>query len=647
MLYCEGCMNKFCSSCLPLTDSQVHVFLNTEKAYLCFECSIDHYCGVCSAICNDGCIMCDSCFMWIHFKCSKLTKKQIRRYQRKCSDVYYCRYCIAQNLPLCDISTKKLNSLNSRDTILVNDVSNSTPSVTHVAANIQNACNLCIDCGTECSFCIDKFCPDQQRVCEICLNCKYIQIKELCTTFENYSIAQKDSLSFLHFNIRSHVLHFDSLLTTIKRLDPEVDIIGLCETRLHKDFNLKKVEIDGYHEFIPTHSNLACGGTGIYISKRVLYKRRQDLEFHIESCETTIIEVISGKNQKNTIVGVIYRHPHYNYESFFSEFSLFVEKVSSKYNVVILGDINIDVSSPSSNAYSKNYKDILLSLGLRNLISKPTRITNSTETILDHILTNLSYESCQSGILINDITDHLPVYALCNLSVCKLKYRDNQKYRIIFKESKKEEFLATFRRMTQTLQQDIEIPNCDPDYYFVQLVNTITDCIDKVFPVCKISNKQQKRFRKPWMTQGILNSSDEKHRLYHIYLKSKKDPVKYQNYLRHQIILTRVIENAKHLTMQKDFDECTGDSTKTWKVLNKYLKKTKRKTDDQIALKNVDGEIMSDPKVVANQLNSHFVNKRIKLASKLPPSDISIFKSMGPRIHNTIPYILLLVPMKF
>ena len=239
--------------------------------------------------------------------------------------------------------------------------------------------------------------------------------------------------------------------------------------------------------------------------------------------------------------------------------------------------------------------------------------------------------------MVNDITDHLPVYAFCNLSVCKLKYKDGQKYRTIFKESKKDEFLSTFRNMSQTFKHEIEVSDFDPDVCFVRLVNIITDCVEKVFPVSKVSNKHQKRFKKPWMTQGILNASDEKHRLYYIYLKSKKDPIKYLNYQRHQIALTRVIENAKNMQMKNDFDECAGDSTKTWKVLNKYLKRSKGKSEENITLKKENGDIISDPKAVANKLNSHFVNKRINLASKLPPPKISILKNMGPRVSNTMP----------
>ena len=129
--------------------------------------------------------------------------------------------------------------------------------------------------------------------------------------------------------------------------------------------------------------------------------------------------------------------------------------------------------------------------------------------------------------------------------------------------------------MSQTLNQELESTDFDPDLCFVNLVNIITNCVQNVFPVSKVSNKHQKRFRKPWMTQGILNSSDEKHKLYYDYLKSKKDPVKYSNYKRHQVALAKVIENAKKLQMKNDFEECSGDSAKTWKVLNRYLGKSK------------------------------------------------------------------------
>ena len=201
------------------------------------------------------------------------------------------------------------------------------------------------------------------------------------------------------------------------------DIICLSETKLNCDSNLDKIQIQNY-EFLLTNSPLCFGGTGIYINKSILYKRRLDLEFGVEGCETTFVEVDSGNHCRNTIVAVIYRHPLENHQQFFQEMELVVQKIVSKYNIVFLGDINIDVSSSNCDGNGKKYQDLLLSLNLKNLISKPTRITTSSETIIDHVITNIPYEQCKSGVLVNNITDHLPIYTFCIISSQRKKYRN-------------------------------------------------------------------------------------------------------------------------------------------------------------------------------------------------------------------------------
>ena len=74
------------------------------------------------------------------------------------------------------------------------------------------------------------------------------------------------------------------------------------------------------------------------------------------------------KKSKNTIVGVIYRHPHDNHNEFYNEMCSRVGKISVKYNLVLLGDLNIDVSRFDRSTNTKKYQDLVLSLGLRNLI---------------------------------------------------------------------------------------------------------------------------------------------------------------------------------------------------------------------------------------------------------------------------------------
>ena len=44
------------------------------------------------------------------------------------------------------------------------------------------------------------------------------------------------------------------------------------------------------------------------------------------------------------------------------------------------------------------------------IINVPTRISNSTATVLDHFWTNIIDLPVKSAVIVNPVSDHLPVY---------------------------------------------------------------------------------------------------------------------------------------------------------------------------------------------------------------------------------------------
>ena len=58
---------------------------------------------------------------------------------------------------------------------------------------------------------------------------------------------------------------------------------------------------------------------------------------------------------------------------------------------------------------------------LSPVITKPTRISDHSSTLIDHIYTNVSIQKVVSGIALVDISDHLPTFSLYNTSICKSK----------------------------------------------------------------------------------------------------------------------------------------------------------------------------------------------------------------------------------
>jgi len=63
------------------------------------------------------------------------------------------------------------------------------------------------------------------------------------------------------------------------------------------------------------------------------------------------------------------------------------------------------------------------------LITKPTRVTKISSSVIDHILTNNSSHYIALGIVMNDITDHYPVFCYINGLPNKITKRNTIYYR--------------------------------------------------------------------------------------------------------------------------------------------------------------------------------------------------------------------------
>ena len=81
------------------------------------------------------------------------------------------------------------------------------------------------------------------------------------------------------------------------------------------------------------------------------------------------------------------------------------------YDVHLGGDFNIDLFSLSPGNYVADFLSTMYSNSMRPLILRPTRIGNTSATLIDHIWSNCSNENVSSGIISCGVSDHFIVYA--------------------------------------------------------------------------------------------------------------------------------------------------------------------------------------------------------------------------------------------
>ena len=77
------------------------------------------------------------------------------------------------------------------------------------------------------------------------------------------------------------------------------------------------------------------------------------------------------------------------------------------------GDFNIELLKCDSYSGTKQFVDLTYSLGLHPLINSPSIITAASATLTDNMFTSELEYKIDSGLLVNDISDHLFRSLLC------------------------------------------------------------------------------------------------------------------------------------------------------------------------------------------------------------------------------------------
>ena len=83
------------------------------------------------------------------------------------------------------------------------------------------------------------------------------------------------------------------------------------------------------------------------------------------------------------------------------------------------GDFNINLLKCGPHPCTQKFIGVMYNAGVYPLINKLTRITEDSATVIDNIITNNLMGNTISGILINDISEHLPVFVIIKHDVVK------------------------------------------------------------------------------------------------------------------------------------------------------------------------------------------------------------------------------------
>jgi len=336
---------------------------------------------------------------------------------------------------------------------------------------------------------------------------------------------------------------------------------------------------------------------------------------------------------KDYIAGVVYRHPTRNISNFTEHLGEVMHYLTDKKTpFVICGDFNIDLKKHHQSSLIYHHVNTYSSFNCHQLISNPTRVTPTSATLIDHIYTNLDAEDFKSGVLVNDISDHFPIYAVF-MSCQTIGNMPERPMRRNYANLNHDQFLAS---VDYSLQQ-ITHQNCGPSEKLNAAITTITDHLNSQAPLRKFSRTRWRLKNKPWITPHLQKLIKAKNTLYKCLVRDGFSCAEaHSRYKKKRNEVNHLLEKSKRDYYQKQFLLCKGDSSKLWKTIRTLIDKKDNSSKCPASLLDPNSQkYTKDHQVMANVFNDYFTNIGKQLANSIPSPHTCVYPVESRRVQRS------------
>ena len=288
---------------------------------------------------------------------------------------------------------------------------------------------------------------------------------------------------------------------------------------------------------------------------------------------------------------------------FLESFSNCLLSLSNSKNVFyILGDFNINIMREKRSKCANNYINLIIRNGAAPIITIPTRVTTTSSTLLDHIITNNMDQVISPAMIETDITDHYPIFCTVN------KPRHSTfKFTKKFCRDKSSFSADSYRN---NLQADLcNASSCQPELtkeYFYEMFNlfsrTVLTTIDTHAHLKPLSRKLS---QKPWITKGVLISIKKKRAMFKSHFLSDNDDQK--NFFKECTSkLTKIKALSKKSSFTTELKENQKDPRKMWEIMRTVLPASSKQASMALHSLKINGRAVSDQQLISEQFNEVF-----------------------------------------
>lgn len=390
-------------------------------------------------------------------------------------------------------------------------------------------------------------------------------------------------LTIEHINAQSLLSQIDEIELLIKNRN--IDILCISETWLDEGIKDSFVQISDFNVYRCDYGRRG-GGVCIYVRNDLKVNRIEVNIDRIVGVEDVWI-TIQRKKLPSFIVGCVYRHPKALASSFQYLKAVFKELCLRKKPVFILGDVN-------DNLFESNSKlgKILHQLNLSQTIDKPTRITNTSSTLLDVIITNKLQMVCHSDVIPSPIADHELI--TLKIDISKPKRQPQMKKFRCLRNYSQDRFCHSLVDRTQDFDRILATDNVHTqvDIFSKFFIMSLDECAPFV-------TKEITRPPAPWISDNLkahMKTRDELQKKVKIENTNEILRNQYKQKRKHVRDLVQT-DRSKHFKYR--FSNCKGNVPDKWKIVHEMIPNT-----------NNNSHVLNyqDRKVKAEEFNEYFAN---------------------------------------
>ena len=251
--------------------------------------------------------------------------------------------------------------------------------------------------------------------------------------------------------------------------------------------------------------------------------------------------------------------------------------------------------------------------GFVQIVSRPTRITEHSATLIDHVYTNNIDSALSCNILTLDLSDHLGIHTRITLGPTTAQSRkipaqskNSKVNQRIFNEAND----SVFKRLIyEESWEEALSDNLDAQSSYDKFEDTYMKHYNKAYPLKSehVRRTHERKNPKPWILPWLEDACARKNNLYHEFV-NRPTPENKTKYEKLNEFCAKHVDIAKEKYHKAYFEKHKQSSRKQWQMINGLLNRNKKGSLRINNLVDSEGTTITKSDEISESFNKYFCN---------------------------------------